>query len=102
MLLMALAFWMYSIAVALARLRSIMLERESTAGVGAPCSGIARADFFAMGGYAPYVWGCFGLCALALVAEPLSCAAGAARSSATAPPPRPPSAARPDAVETNR
>ena len=28
MLLMALAFWMYSIAVALARLRSIILERE--------------------------------------------------------------------------
>jgi heme exporter protein C len=29
MLLMALAFWMYSIAVALQRVRSIMLERES-------------------------------------------------------------------------
>ena len=28
MLLMALAFWMYSIAVALARMRSIILERE--------------------------------------------------------------------------
>jgi len=28
MLLMALAFWMYSIAVSLMRLRAIMLERE--------------------------------------------------------------------------
>ena len=28
MLLMALAFWMYAIAVALARVRTIMLERE--------------------------------------------------------------------------
>jgi heme exporter protein C len=29
MLVMALAFWMYSIAVALARVRVIILERES-------------------------------------------------------------------------
>lgn len=29
------------------------------------------ADFFAMGGYALYVWGSFGVCALALLAEPL-------------------------------
>jgi heme exporter protein C len=29
MLLMALAFWMYAIAVALSRVRCIMLERES-------------------------------------------------------------------------
>jgi heme exporter protein D len=28
-------------------------------------------DFFAMGGYALYVWGSFGACALALVLEPL-------------------------------
>ena len=27
-------------------------------------------DFFAMGGYALYVWGSFGVCALAFVAEP--------------------------------
>jgi len=27
-------------------------------------------DFFAMGGYALYVWGSFGACALLLVAEP--------------------------------
>ncbi len=29
------------------------------------------SDFFAMGGYALYVWGSFGVCALALVLEPL-------------------------------
>ena len=29
------------------------------------------AEFFAMGGYALYVWGSFGVCALALVLEPL-------------------------------
>jgi len=28
------------------------------------------AEFFAMGGYALYVWGSFGICALALVLEP--------------------------------
>ena len=31
----------------------------------------SAAEFFAMGGYALYVWGSFGLCAVALVAEPL-------------------------------
>ena len=31
MLLMALAFWMYAIAVALARVRTLMLERERNA-----------------------------------------------------------------------
>jgi len=31
----------------------------------------SAADFFAMGGYALYVWGSFGVCALALVVEPL-------------------------------
>jgi len=29
------------------------------------------AEFFAMGGYALYVWGSFGVVALALIAEPL-------------------------------
>jgi heme exporter protein D len=29
------------------------------------------ADFFAMGGYALYVWGSFGACALALALESL-------------------------------
>ena len=29
------------------------------------------AEFFAMGGYALYVWGSFGVCALALIAEPI-------------------------------
>jgi heme exporter protein D len=28
-------------------------------------------DFFAMGGYGLYVWGSFGACALAFLAEPL-------------------------------
>ena len=28
------------------------------------------AEFFAMGGYALYVWGSFGACALALALEP--------------------------------
>jgi heme exporter protein D len=29
------------------------------------------SEFFAMGGYALYVWGAFGACALALALEPL-------------------------------
>jgi heme exporter protein D len=29
------------------------------------------AEFFAMGGYALYVWGSFGVCALAMVLEPI-------------------------------
>ena len=28
------------------------------------------AEFFAMGGYGLYVWGSFGICALAFVVEP--------------------------------
>jgi heme exporter protein D len=31
----------------------------------------SASDFFAMGGYALYVWGSFGACALALVLEPV-------------------------------
>ena len=31
----------------------------------------SAGEFFAMGGYALYVWGSFGACALALVLEPL-------------------------------
>ncbi|MES2948253.1 MAG: heme exporter protein CcmD [Pseudomonadota bacterium] len=31
----------------------------------------SAAEFFAMGGYALYVWGSFGACALAFLAEPL-------------------------------
>jgi len=30
----------------------------------------SAADFFAMGGYGLYVWGSFGVCALAMVLEP--------------------------------
>ncbi len=29
------------------------------------------AEFFAMGGYALYVWGSFGVCAVALIMEPI-------------------------------
>lgn len=31
----------------------------------------SAAEFFAMGGYAFYVWGSFGACALLMVAEPI-------------------------------
>jgi heme exporter protein D len=31
----------------------------------------SAAEFFAMGGYAFYVWGSFGVCALLMVAEPI-------------------------------
>lgn len=31
----------------------------------------SMSDFFAMGGYALYVWGSFGVTALLMVAEPL-------------------------------
>lgn len=31
----------------------------------------SAAEFFAMGGYALYVWGSFGACLVAFVAEPL-------------------------------
>jgi heme exporter protein D len=31
----------------------------------------SASDFFAMGGYALYVWGSFGVCALAFALEPL-------------------------------
>lgn len=29
------------------------------------------AEFFAMGGYALYVWGSFGVCAVAMILEPI-------------------------------
>ena len=31
----------------------------------------SAGEFFAMGGYALYVWGAFGVCALALALEPV-------------------------------
>ena len=31
----------------------------------------SASEFFAMGGYALYVWGSFGVCALAFIVEPL-------------------------------
>ncbi len=30
----------------------------------------SSAEFFAMGGYGLYVWGSFGVCALAMIVEP--------------------------------
>jgi len=33
------------------------------------------SEFFAMGGYAPYVWGSVGACALAMLVEPWALAA---------------------------
>ena len=77
MLIMALCFWMYSIAVALMRVRAIILEREAhtewvqgTAG-GQGMNWGSPAEFFAMGGYALYVWGSFGVCAVIMVVEPI-------------------------------
>ena len=73
MLLMALAFWIYAIAVALMRVRAIILERERDADWVRDCaeSGMNwhRSEFFAMGGYALYVWGAYGVVALALAVE---------------------------------
>ncbi len=77
MLIMALCFWMYSIAVALMRVRAIILEREThTEWVKQLDGGEAMnwgspAEFFAMGGYALYVWGSFGVCALLMIVEPI-------------------------------
>ena len=31
----------------------------------------SAAEFFAMGGYAFYVWGSFGICAITMIAEPI-------------------------------
>jgi heme exporter protein D len=31
----------------------------------------SMSEFFAMGGYAFYVWGSFGVCAIAMITEPL-------------------------------
>jgi hypothetical protein len=45
MLLMALAFWMYSIAVALMRVRAIILERERHTEWVKHADGIASASF---------------------------------------------------------
>ena len=75
MLLMALCFWMYAIAVALMRVRAIMLSASRTPN-GCANQGGARmnwnsaADFWAMGGYALYVWASFGARLLAMVVEP--------------------------------
>ena len=31
----------------------------------------SASEFWAMGGYATYVWGSFGVCAVAFIAEPI-------------------------------
>jgi hypothetical protein len=78
MLVMALAFWAYCImAVALVRVRTIILERERHT-VWARQLVAVGMNFelvrfpVAMGGYGLYVWGSMGMCAAAIVAE-LAC-----------------------------
>ena len=64
----------YAIAVALVRVRAIILERERGAAwlahlprsrSGWRC----MSDFLAMGGYGFYVWSAYGVTALAIVVE---------------------------------
>lgn len=43
----------------------------TTAGRGETMIWHSFADFWAMGGYGFYVWGSFGVCAVAMVLEPL-------------------------------
>ena len=76
MLLMTLAFWAYAFAVVFVRARAIALERDSAGRLGERCGRRAhrlrperrreldeRGEFFAMGGYAPYVWGAYAVTA---------------------------------------
>ena len=76
MILMALAFWMYSIAVALAARAGDHPRARAAggmdAGAGACMNWGSAAEFFAMGGYAPYVWGSFAVVALCMLVEPLA------------------------------
>jgi heme exporter protein C len=74
MLLMVFAFWAYSIAAALQRVRAIILEREKDADwvtrlKEAVMHWQSVGDFLAMGGYGLYVWGSFGVTAVVLVWE---------------------------------
>ena len=91
MLMMALAAWFYSIAIALTRVRAIILERERHAGwageVALRSQGRAMsvAEFLAMGGYGFYVWGSYAACALAIAAEIVAVRARLARGAARAP-----------------
>ncbi len=73
MLLMALAFWMYSIAMSAVpgagdhpRTRTPRQLGGRAAGDAAMNWGSA-SEFFAMGGYGLYVWGSFGVTAAALL-----------------------------------
>ena len=73
MLMMSLAAWLYAIAVVLARVRVIIIERERGSGMGRRNVGDGvMTEFFAMGGYAFYVWGAYGITALVVIAEVLS------------------------------
>ena len=86
MLIMSFAAWFYAIAVSLHRVRSIIVERVRRAGaivigktntpefgLGSqsynPVHGVTRN---AMGGYAFYVWGAYGVTALVIVVEILA------------------------------
>ncbi len=74
MLVMSFAAWFYAIAVALARVRTIIVERErGAAWIAAIAGGTQRmSTFFAMNGYGFYVWSAYGVTALALVVELLA------------------------------
>lgn len=52
-------------------MRNIILERERHTDWVKKCSGIVFPNFFAMGGYALYVWGSFGATALVMLCESL-------------------------------
>ena len=74
MLVMALAFWMYSIAATLMRVRSIILERERNAQwvrelAAARMNWGSLDAFLAMGGYGFYVWGSYAVTAVLLAVE---------------------------------
>ena len=61
MLVMSFAAWFYAIAVVLVRARTIIVERERGAAWVAALDGSWKMkEFFAMGGYAFYVWGAYG------------------------------------------
>ena len=78
MLLMTLAFWAYAFAVVFVRARAIVLERDQHAQWAADVardvplrahrrnadmSWNSASEFFAMGGYALYVWGAYAVAA---------------------------------------
>ena len=89
MLIMVLAAWMYSIAASFMRVRAIILEREDGRGLGARLAGAecemiwgSAGEFFAMGGYAVYVWGAYGVAAAGDRRRAVASGAAAANSAA--------------------